>query len=72
MSEQKRRSCVENGELNLCEVNEFDKGVHFCDRTVIEEGVKWTLRRAVNFTAVRKSFVFTLPNISSITGFMAS
>ncbi|XP_034536366.1 interleukin-18 receptor accessory protein-like [Notolabrus celidotus] len=52
VSEQQRASCEENGELRLCKVSEHDTGVYFCDRQVQERGVTWTLRRAVNATAV--------------------
>ncbi|XP_074523264.1 interleukin-18 receptor accessory protein-like [Halichoeres trimaculatus] len=54
VSEQQRDSCEENGVLRLCQVYEEDTGVYFCDRTVIEQGVRWTFRRAVNVTAVPK------------------
>ncbi|XP_070823602.1 interleukin-18 receptor accessory protein-like [Chaetodon trifascialis] len=52
VSEQSRASCVKNGHLHLCQVSEHDTGVFFCDRQIIEQGVKWTFRRAVNITVI--------------------
>lgn len=57
VSEQSRASCEQNGKLRLCRVSERDTGVYFCDRQITERGVKWTFRRAVNVTAVRKCCV---------------
>uniref|UniRef100_UPI0037E7BC29 interleukin-18 receptor accessory protein-like n=1 Tax=Semicossyphus pulcher TaxID=241346 RepID=UPI0037E7BC29 len=52
MSEQPRASCEKNGVLHFCKVSQFDTGVYFCDRQVVEQGVKLIFRRAVNVTAV--------------------
>ncbi|XP_022623940.1 interleukin-18 receptor accessory protein-like isoform X2 [Seriola dumerili] len=53
MSEQRRASCEKNGLLHLCKVKDnYDKGVFFCDRQIIEHGVIWTFRRAVEVTVV--------------------
>ncbi|XP_041789631.1 interleukin-18 receptor accessory protein-like isoform X2 [Chelmon rostratus] len=52
MSEQRRASCVKNGHLYLCQVSDHDTGVFFCDRQIIEQGIKWTFRRAVNVTVI--------------------
>ncbi|XP_076587169.1 interleukin-18 receptor accessory protein-like [Chaetodon auriga] len=52
VSEQHRASCVKNGQLHLCQVSEHDTGVFFCDRQIIEQGVKWSFRRAVNITVI--------------------
>ncbi|XP_020493528.3 interleukin-18 receptor accessory protein-like [Labrus bergylta] len=52
VSEQRRASCQKNGVLHLCQVKVQDEGVYFCDRQIIEQGVKWTFRRAVTATAV--------------------
>ncbi|KAG7482751.1 interleukin-18 receptor accessory protein-like [Solea senegalensis] len=49
VSELSRETCVENGHFHLCEVKgKVDEDVYFCDRKVIERGVTWTFRRAVN------------------------
>ncbi|XP_029000730.1 interleukin-18 receptor accessory protein-like isoform X2 [Betta splendens] len=50
MSAQNRAYCVENRTLHLCQVSDLDHGVYFCDRNVIEEGIEWTFRRAVQVT----------------------
>ncbi|XP_056228075.1 interleukin-18 receptor accessory protein-like isoform X2 [Seriola aureovittata] len=53
MSEQKRDSCEKNGLLHLCKVKaDYDHGVFFCDRQIIEHRVIWTFRRAVKVTVV--------------------
>ncbi|XP_038558211.1 interleukin-18 receptor accessory protein-like isoform X2 [Micropterus salmoides] len=52
VSEQSRASCETSGLLTLCKVSEHDTGVYFCDREIIEQGVKWIFRRAVNVTAI--------------------
>ncbi|XP_031702807.1 interleukin-18 receptor accessory protein-like isoform X2 [Anarrhichthys ocellatus] len=52
VSEQKRSSCQMGGTLHLCQVNKLDTGVYFCDRQIIEQGVIWTFRRAVNVRAL--------------------
>ncbi|KAM9367001.1 interleukin-18 receptor accessory protein-like [Symphorus nematophorus] len=52
VSEERRPSCEENGQLHLCQVKEQDDNVFFCDRQIIEQGVEWTFRRAVNVTVV--------------------
>lgn len=57
VSEQRRASCQQNGRLHLCRVSEHDTGIYFCDRQITEQGVKWTFRRSVNVTAVRKCCV---------------
>ncbi|XP_031702806.1 interleukin-18 receptor accessory protein-like isoform X1 [Anarrhichthys ocellatus] len=54
VSEQKRSSCQMGGTLHLCQVNKLDTGVYFCDRQIIEQGVIWTFRRAVNVRALRQ------------------
>lgn len=47
-----RDSCVdETGRLHLCQVYKEDTSVFFCDRKIIDQGLTWTLRRAVNVTA---------------------
>ncbi|KAL3065684.1 hypothetical protein OYC64_015774 [Pagothenia borchgrevinki] len=49
---QGRVSCVdETGRLHLCQVYKDDTSVFFCDRKIIDQGLTWTLRRAVNVTA---------------------
>ncbi|XP_071062676.1 interleukin-18 receptor accessory protein-like isoform X3 [Pseudochaenichthys georgianus] len=49
---QGRDSCVdETGRLHLCQVYKEDTSVFFCDRKIIDQGLTWTLRRAVNVTA---------------------
>ncbi|KAL7405465.1 hypothetical protein ABVT39_001357 [Epinephelus coioides] len=50
VSEQRRANCQEEGQLHLCEVRYSDKGVYFCDRKIVEQGITWTFRRAVNVT----------------------
>ncbi|XP_075934116.1 interleukin-18 receptor accessory protein-like [Anarhichas minor] len=52
VSEQKRVFCQMGGTLRLCQVYKLDTGVYFCDRQIIEQGVIWTFRRAVNVTAL--------------------
>ncbi|XP_029317890.1 LOW QUALITY PROTEIN: interleukin-18 receptor accessory protein-like [Cottoperca gobio] len=53
MSEQYREFCLKrNGGLYLCKVKEYDTEVFFCDRQIIEQGVIWTFRRAVNVIAI--------------------
>ncbi|KAM7014976.1 interleukin-18 receptor accessory protein-like, partial [Tautogolabrus adspersus] len=52
VSDLRRKSCEKNGVLHLCQVYVHDTGVYFCDRQLIEQGVKWTFRRAVKATAV--------------------
>ncbi|XP_044048657.1 interleukin-18 receptor accessory protein-like isoform X2 [Siniperca chuatsi] len=59
VSEQRRASCEKSGLLHLCKVSEHDTGVYFCDRQIIEQGVKWTFRRAINVTAIRQSHTLT-------------
>ncbi|XP_053722275.1 interleukin-18 receptor accessory protein-like isoform X2 [Synchiropus splendidus] len=50
VSEQNRESCSDNGLLLLCTVSEYDTGVFFCDRNIIERQVHWTYRRSVQVT----------------------
>lgn len=57
VAKQHRNSCEQNGWLHLCPVRIHDSGVYFCDRQMSERGVKWTFRRAVNVTVVRKCCV---------------
>nr|XP_020463991.1 interleukin-18 receptor accessory protein-like [Monopterus albus] len=52
VSEQRRASCEQNGLLHLCQVGEPDTGVYFCDRKIIEQGIMWTFRRAVNIRVI--------------------
>ncbi|XP_035538283.1 interleukin-18 receptor accessory protein-like isoform X2 [Morone saxatilis] len=52
VSEQPRHSCEENGQLHLCQVKEKDTGQYFCDRKIIEQGVRWVFKRAVHVTAM--------------------
>uniref|UniRef100_A0AAQ4PI23 Uncharacterized protein n=1 Tax=Gasterosteus aculeatus aculeatus TaxID=481459 RepID=A0AAQ4PI23_GASAC len=53
VSEQNRKSCQTwNGALYLCRVFALDTGVYFCDRQILEQGVNWTFRRAVNVTVI--------------------
>lgn len=54
MSEQKRASSVNRGVLYLKTVTDKDDGVFFCDTQIIEEGVTWTFRTAVEVKAIRK------------------
>ncbi|KAM8895234.1 interleukin-18 receptor accessory protein-like isoform 2-T2 [Spinachia spinachia] len=54
VSVQKRSFCQKSGGLYFCKVTEHDTGVYFCDRQVLEQGVHWTLRRAVNVTVIPK------------------
>ena len=58
VSELSRATCEKNGLLLLCEVKgKYDAGVYFCDRPIMEQGVTWTLRRAVQVKVVRKCYV---------------
>uniref|UniRef100_A0A8C4I0L6 Interleukin-18 receptor accessory protein n=1 Tax=Dicentrarchus labrax TaxID=13489 RepID=A0A8C4I0L6_DICLA len=52
VSEQPRESWEKNGQLHLEQVKEKDTGQYFCDRKIIEQGVKWIFRRAVHVTAI--------------------
>ncbi|XP_062234392.1 interleukin-18 receptor accessory protein-like [Platichthys flesus] len=53
VSELSRATCEKNGLLLLCEVKgKYDAGVYFCDRPIMEQGVTWTLRRAVQVKVV--------------------
>uniref|UniRef100_A0A3P9JM02 Interleukin 18 receptor accessory protein n=1 Tax=Oryzias latipes TaxID=8090 RepID=A0A3P9JM02_ORYLA len=52
VSEQRRSSCNEEGLLRLCEVYEEDTGLYFCDHQLMEEGIQWTYRRAVDATVI--------------------
>ncbi|XP_034076972.1 LOW QUALITY PROTEIN: interleukin-18 receptor accessory protein-like [Gymnodraco acuticeps] len=46
---QGRDSCVdETGRLHLCQVYKEDTSVFFCNRKIIDQGLTWTLRRALN------------------------
>ncbi|XP_068586430.1 interleukin-18 receptor accessory protein-like isoform X2 [Cebidichthys violaceus] len=49
---ERRDSCQTGGRLHLCQVSEYDTAVFFCDRQIIEQGVIWTFRRAVNVTVI--------------------
>ncbi|XP_039979688.1 interleukin-18 receptor accessory protein-like isoform X2 [Xiphias gladius] len=64
VSEQRRDSCERNGLLHLCQVkSEFDPGVYFCDRQIIEQGVTWTFRRAVKVKVVPHKTTSNHPRI---------
>ncbi|RVE74351.1 hypothetical protein OJAV_G00021180 [Oryzias javanicus] len=52
VSEQHRASCNDEGLLRLCQVYEEDTGLYFCDRQLMEEGIQWTYRRAVDVTVI--------------------
>ncbi|KAL6112874.1 il18rap [Pungitius sinensis] len=52
MSRQRRPFCLKSGGLYLCTVTEHDTGVYFCDRQILEQGVNWTFRRAVDVTVI--------------------
>lgn len=58
VSELSRDTCVKDGLLHLCEVKgKYDAGVYFCDRRTVEQGVTWTIRRAVEAKVIRKCYV---------------
>ncbi|KAM9817156.1 interleukin-18 receptor accessory protein-like [Neosynchiropus ocellatus] len=63
VSEQNRDSRSDNGLLLLCTVNEYDTGVFFCDRNIIEQGVHWTYRRSVQATVIAQSRANEPPHI---------
>nr|XP_046247528.1 interleukin-18 receptor accessory protein-like isoform X2 [Scatophagus argus] len=52
VSQQRRASCEVNGTLNICKVRESDTAEYFCDRQIMEQGVKWIFRRTVNVTVI--------------------
>ncbi|XP_030614957.1 interleukin-18 receptor accessory protein-like [Archocentrus centrarchus] len=52
VSEQKRVSSVKRGVLHLNTVTEKDTGVFFCDTQIIEEGVIWIFRTAVEVKVI--------------------
>ncbi|XP_057694753.1 interleukin-18 receptor accessory protein-like isoform X1 [Corythoichthys intestinalis] len=51
VSEQRRTSCVENGDLHLCPVRHVDTGRFFCDQHFTEQGIHWILKRPVTVMA---------------------
>lgn len=53
MSNIRREWKITNGQLYLYTVTQFDNNVFFCDRELMEGGVKWTFRRSVNVRAIR-------------------
>lgn len=57
MSNIRREWKITNGQLYLYTVTQFDNNVFFCDRELMEGGVKWTFRRSVNVRAISKSIV---------------
>ncbi|XP_070685476.1 interleukin-18 receptor accessory protein-like isoform X2 [Pempheris klunzingeri] len=63
VSEQRRASYEKNGLLHLCQVHKEDTGLYFCDRQIIEQGVQWTLRMAVNVTVVPRYTADSSPRI---------
>ncbi|KAM4593850.1 interleukin-18 receptor accessory protein-like isoform 2-T2 [Odontesthes bonariensis] len=63
VSEQHRDSCQKEGLLQLGTVRETDSGVYFCDTQIIEQGVTWTLRRAVNVTVIPQFKASSPPDI---------
>ncbi|XP_029354118.1 interleukin-18 receptor accessory protein-like isoform X1 [Echeneis naucrates] len=65
MTVQRRGLHMNNGLLHLCEVKpEYDHGLYFCDRQIIEPGVTWTFRRAVWATILPREQATDPPRIT--------
>ncbi|XP_035483875.1 interleukin-18 receptor accessory protein-like isoform X1 [Scophthalmus maximus] len=64
VSELSRDTCVKDGLLHLCEVKgKYDAGVYFCDRRTVEQGVTWTIRRAVEAKVIPHKTTSNHPRI---------
>ncbi|XP_069029954.1 interleukin-18 receptor accessory protein-like isoform X2 [Embiotoca jacksoni] len=64
MLEKRISVCKKGGWLHFCQVRELDFGVYFCDSKIIEQGVTWIFRTAVN---VRVIPYHTVPRPPRIT-----
>ncbi|KAF7212331.1 transcript variant X2 [Nothobranchius furzeri] len=64
VSKERRESCEEMEHLQLCTVDVKDDTVFFCDRKIIEQGVMWSFRRAVNVTVIPHLKARTPPKIT--------
>ncbi|XP_029952041.1 interleukin-18 receptor accessory protein-like isoform X2 [Salarias fasciatus] len=59
--EMQRDLSEKEGNLTLRSVKYADSGIYFCDRLISDQGVLWTLRRAVNVTAIPSIDAPTIP-----------
>ncbi|XP_034050297.1 interleukin-18 receptor accessory protein-like [Thalassophryne amazonica] len=50
--QRNRDICENNGLLHLCHIYKTDSAVYYCDRRTREQGLIWTIRRAVTVTVI--------------------